>query len=129
MAATDINILKSWYETGDVPTQEQFWAWFESYWHKNEKIPITSITQIEEILNDKADKEAFDNHLTDENAHAGLFAKTRIIPFGQFLVFKAEGNANESEKEPGDYCLGIVENSFVSGSWTGDNDQLKSSYE
>lgn len=127
--ATDKNTLKSWFETNDVPTQDQFWALIDSFFHKDETIAISSITDIENILNGKADKEAFDTHLTDPDAHSGLFAKTRIIPFGQFLVFKAEGNANESEKEPGDYCMGYVEGSLLSGDWNGDNDQLKTSYE
>ena len=36
MAITDKNIIKSWFETGDYPTQEQFWNVWDSYWHKNE---------------------------------------------------------------------------------------------
>jgi len=31
--------LKSFFETGDIPTQEQFYEWMDSYWHKEEKIP------------------------------------------------------------------------------------------
>lgn len=30
--------LKLYFENGDKPTQEHFWAWLESYWHKDEKI-------------------------------------------------------------------------------------------
>jgi hypothetical protein len=28
--------LKSYFENGDIPNQEQFWAWMDSYWHKEE---------------------------------------------------------------------------------------------
>ena len=28
--------LKQWFETGDFPTQQQFWDWMDSYVHKNE---------------------------------------------------------------------------------------------
>jgi len=28
--------LKNYFKNGDVPNQEQFWAWMDSYWHKEE---------------------------------------------------------------------------------------------
>ncbi|KFF22252.1 hypothetical protein [Chryseobacterium sp. JM1] len=31
--------IKQFFENGDIPNQEQFWEWQESYWHKDEKIP------------------------------------------------------------------------------------------
>lgn len=71
--ATDKKIIKDWFRTGLKPTQAQFWAWMDSYWHKDEKIPITAIDDIETIFNEKADAEALTNHLTDANAHAALF--------------------------------------------------------
>ena len=69
----DKNTLKNWFRTGLKPLQEQFWAWMDSYWHKDEKIPITAIDDVENILNEKADAEALANHLTDNNAHVDLF--------------------------------------------------------
>ena len=33
--------LKKYFENGDKPTQEQFWEWQESYWHKDEKLENT----------------------------------------------------------------------------------------
>ncbi|MBL3545953.1 PEGA domain-containing protein [Chryseobacterium sp. KMC2] len=30
------NELKAFFENGKVPNQEQFWAWMDSYWHKEE---------------------------------------------------------------------------------------------
>jgi len=39
----DLATIKSWFETGDYPTQEEFWDTWDSFWHKNEKIPGTSI--------------------------------------------------------------------------------------
>lgn len=32
--------LKKLFENGDKPTQEEFWEWQDSYWHKSEKLPI-----------------------------------------------------------------------------------------
>ncbi|MCS3870480.1 hypothetical protein J3D55_003396 [Chryseobacterium ginsenosidimutans] len=30
--------LKLYFEKGDKPTQEQFWQWMDSYWHKEEVV-------------------------------------------------------------------------------------------
>lgn len=74
----DKNTLKNWFKTGLKPTQAQFHAWIDSFYHKDEKIPITAINDIQAILNEKADAEALVNHTEDENAHAGLLGKTVI---------------------------------------------------
>ncbi len=42
--------LKKWFENFKKPTQEQFWAWMDSYWHKNEKIPIENIKGLDETF-------------------------------------------------------------------------------
>lgn len=98
--------LKNWYRTGLKPLQEQFWAWMDSYWHKDEKIPITAIEHIEEILDAKADAEVLVYHLTDEMAHADLFAKSKIYAPGQFLIFKMQSNSDNSTLQPGDCAAG-----------------------
>lgn len=54
MATTPLNTLKSWFETGDYPTQAQFWSWLESFWHKDEPIPMTAIAGLATILAGKA---------------------------------------------------------------------------
>lgn len=35
--------LKSFFENGDIPKQDDFWEWQDSYWHKNEKLPLENI--------------------------------------------------------------------------------------
>ncbi len=35
--------LKQFFENGDIPKQEEFWEWQDSYWHKNEKIPADKL--------------------------------------------------------------------------------------
>ena len=42
----DKNTIKNWFLTGLKPTQSQFWATWDSFWHKDEKIPITAIKDI-----------------------------------------------------------------------------------
>ena len=54
---TEKNILQNWFVTGAKPTQEQFWAWQESYWHKGESIPTEKILGLSEVLANKADSE------------------------------------------------------------------------
>lgn len=54
---TEKNILQNWFVTGAKPTQEQFWAWQESYWHKSESIPTEKILGLSEVLANKADAE------------------------------------------------------------------------
>ncbi|MFP3596526.1 hypothetical protein [Chryseobacterium sp. SIMBA_029] len=35
--------LKQLFENGDKPIQEHFWDWQDSYWHKEEKLPLEQI--------------------------------------------------------------------------------------
>lgn len=73
MAKVSLNTLKNWFRKRAKPTQIQFWNTFDSFWHKDEKIPMTTIDKIDQALLEKADKEAFDMHLTDKGAHKSLF--------------------------------------------------------
>lgn len=68
-----IQILKQWFSNFKKPTQEQFWAWLDSFWHKSEKIPMTSIEGLENVIQGTASAEQLRNHLTDSQAHKGLF--------------------------------------------------------
>jgi hypothetical protein len=42
--------LKLLFENGDKPTQEDFWALLDSYWHKDEKISESSIDSVEKVI-------------------------------------------------------------------------------
>lgn len=35
--------LKKLFENGDKPTEEEFWEWQDSYWHKEEKLPVDKV--------------------------------------------------------------------------------------
>ncbi|WP_027380502.1 hypothetical protein [Chryseobacterium daeguense] len=35
--------IKKFFENGDIPNQEQFWEWQDSYWHKEEQIPADKV--------------------------------------------------------------------------------------
>ncbi len=48
--ATDKNTIKQWFRNKLKPTQAQFWAWLDSYWHKDEEIPVTKIKGLNNLL-------------------------------------------------------------------------------
>lgn len=70
--ATDKNTLKNWFKTGLKPTQAQFWAWLDSYRHKDDAINQSDIEGLSITLNAKAEKLQFDSHKSDPNAHPEL---------------------------------------------------------
>jgi hypothetical protein len=51
VAKQGINTLKNWFKRGLKPLQQQFYDWLDSYWHKDEAIPIQSIDGLEAALN------------------------------------------------------------------------------
>ena len=61
MAQTAINIIKNWFKTGLKPTQDQFWNWMDSFWHKDELIPQDKIQDLETTLSGKADADQLAN--------------------------------------------------------------------
>ena len=78
---TPISTLKRWFTNFKKPTQEQFWAWIDSYWHKSEKIPMDTIDGLENAIRGTASADQLHNHLTDSQAHQELFAtKVNKVP-------------------------------------------------
>lgn len=60
MAIRERNNLKTWFQTGKYPTQDQFWDWIDSFVHKSEdKVDIDSIAGLRSLLDSKADLEAY----------------------------------------------------------------------
>ncbi|MDQ0593196.1 hypothetical protein QFZ37_001565 [Chryseobacterium ginsenosidimutans] len=55
--------LKKYFENGDIPVQEEFWEWQESYWHKDEKIPSD---KLDYDFSKKADVDA--SNINPQNA-------------------------------------------------------------
>jgi hypothetical protein len=44
------NTIKQWFVTGAKPLQSQFWDWLDSFWHKDDALPISSISGLSQIL-------------------------------------------------------------------------------
>lgn len=70
-----INILNEWFKTGKKPTQEQFWELIDSFWHKDLSIPMGSILNLNNTLDNKVDKNIYENHLSSDNAHNAVLAR------------------------------------------------------
>ena len=54
MATIDKNTIYSWFQTDDFPTEEQFRATWDSFWHKNETIPMSSISGLNQMFQQTA---------------------------------------------------------------------------
>lgn len=81
--AIDKTTLKNWFKTGLKPTQAQFWAWMDSYWHKDEKITISSIDGLGDAIDGKAD--ANHSHDTYARNDASSLNTQDIISWQQTL--------------------------------------------
>ncbi|KFF06411.1 autotransporter outer membrane beta-barrel domain-containing protein [Flavobacterium reichenbachii] len=71
--ATNINTILDWFKTGKKPSQAQFWATWQSFWHKDELIPQSSITNLKSTLDSKTEKDQFEAHKSDPKAHPDLY--------------------------------------------------------
>lgn len=52
MAKTSINTLKAWAVRGWKPLASQINDWFDSFWHKDEPIPISGVDGLAQALNE-----------------------------------------------------------------------------
>ncbi|MDR1120025.1 MAG: InlB B-repeat-containing protein [Dysgonamonadaceae bacterium] len=59
MAITAINTLKGWFQRGMKPLASQFAAWMDSFWHKSESIPITTVQGLKAALDSKIELSLF----------------------------------------------------------------------
>jgi hypothetical protein len=66
--ATDKNTLIGWFVKGAKPLATQFAAWINSYWHKDEKIPVSSIEGLQDEFDKKADAELLAQEVYDRSA-------------------------------------------------------------
>lgn len=79
--ATPINTILNWFLTGKKPTQAQFHAAWQSFWHKDETIPVEKVENLQTLLDNKADK-----------------ASTGLFKIGDYMVDR-KGGSNTTIKE------------------------------
>ena len=53
MAIRSIAQLKAWFKRGSYPTEAQFADWIDSFFHRDDKVPISSVEGLSGRLNDK----------------------------------------------------------------------------
>jgi hypothetical protein len=119
---TNINTILAWFKTGKKPTQAQFWASWQSFWHKDEMIPQSNINNLTDVLNAKTENDQFNAHESDPNAHPQLFGKVRYIQNRKFLVFKHPDNSDPNfayALEINDLVMGYVGNIWITGIYLG----------
>ncbi|NIJ45072.1 hypothetical protein FHR24_001511 [Wenyingzhuangia heitensis] len=71
----NLTTILNWFKTGLKPTQSQFAQSFSSFRHKEDKVPVAEVEGIDNLLSSKADAEAFQNHIEDEELHGGATGK------------------------------------------------------
>ena len=77
-----IATLKNWFRTGLKPTQQQFWDWLDSYWHKSEAIPSGSVQGLDALEIRVSNLEGFQSVVNLSTSSASL---TYQIPAGRLL--------------------------------------------
>ncbi|WP_426475618.1 hypothetical protein [Chryseobacterium balustinum] len=78
--------LKKLFENGDKPTQENFWEWQDSYWHKDEKLP-TENTGIYKIKGSMPDLTAL--HLMNSMSEGDVY---NLLDTGDNYVYVLDLN-------------------------------------
>lgn len=58
-----LNTLKIWWGSSRVPSVEQRHETLDSFYHKEESIPISAITNLQNVLNAKADAAGVTNNV------------------------------------------------------------------
>jgi len=75
--------LKQLFENGDQPIQEHFWDWQDSYWHKEEKLPLEQVnydfSQKADLVDGKVPASQLPSYVDD------------ILEFANFTTFPVIG--------------------------------------
>lgn len=85
MATIDKNTIYSWFQTDAFPTEEQFRATWDSFWHKSESIPMSQITGLNQLFQQTAtvaqlnDKANVDGSNIDVSAYQEKLNITNLI--------------------------------------------------
>lgn len=93
MSQQNRETLKTYFETGDKPTQEQFEELIDSYWHKSDEIKISDISKLEETIENQTLQQAIDNSLPDDDGKI-------IVQHNNPIVFETPGDDGGIELNP-----------------------------
>jgi hypothetical protein len=115
--------LYKWFSNFMKPAQEHFRALIDSFYHKNELIPMSSIEGLSLAIESTASAKQLLNHLDDTNAHRNLFDKKVDKEEGKGLSsndFTNEHKQKLEELQPTD-----VSGLLPKGGYDGTGQQLK----
>lgn len=115
--------LYKWFSNFMKPAQEHFRALIDSFYHKNEPIPMSSIEGLSLAIESTASAKQLLNHLEDTNAHRNLFDKKVDKEAGKGLSsndFTNEHKQKLEELQPTD-----VSDLLPKGGYDGTGQQLK----
>jgi len=115
--------LYKWFSNFMKPAQEHFRALIDSFYHKNEPIPMSSIDGLSKAIEDTVSAKQLLNHLKDTNAHRKLFDKKVDKEDGKGL------SANDFTNEHKDKLEGLqptdTSGLLPKGGYDGTGQQLK----
>jgi len=79
--------LKQYFENNDIPKQEEFWEWQDSYWHKDEKIPVDKVdldlSQKADLVSGKVPARQLPSYVDD------------VLEFGSLSELPAQGESGK----------------------------------
>ena len=89
MPIVNTNIIKEWFRTLKKPTEDQFWAWLDSFRHKWEKVPLDDVEGLPSALQKKAD--LVDGVVPEEQLPFSV-KTSEVIALGNVTVEGANAN-------------------------------------
>jgi len=117
MAIRTRDVLKSWFQRGLKPLAAQFSDWIDSFWHRNDKIPMTSIEGLANTLNEKANTAALNGHISDTNnphqvtaEQLGALTALKVHEgVGIKVTIEADGSITLDAEIDGDLFIPVLE--------------------
>ena len=107
----DKTTLKQWFSKGKKPLASQFAAWIDSFWHKDEKIPITAISDLGNVISGFETKPSVNEKLSLKSDKGHVHNREEITDFAH--THKLEDI--EGHKEPN--IFDTIENMPPRSTW------------
>lgn len=91
MAKVSRNQLKAWFRKGLYPLESQFHAWIDSFWHKDDTLPVTAVEGLADALNGKADRAELEGKQDKTDLSLETSDKTVAGAINELLAIIHEG--------------------------------------
>lgn len=111
--AVSINTIKNWFRRGLRPTESQFSYTWDSFWHKEEQIPIESVENLQETLDD------IQNQINNIQSFIGYNSESVGIVFRDFVNANSPVEGNVQILEPN--VVGWFNGAIATRAINGDN--------